>query len=80
MPGHDGKLPGQYAEFPAIDEKIDKCFEKDRTGGMLFLFTESGLARPTLNEERQWGDAPETFCTQPETRVDFFLFFLLVTL
>jgi hypothetical protein len=58
-----------------IDEKSNKYFAKDRIHGTFFLFAEFGLARRTPNEERQWGNPPETHCTQLETRVDFFYFF-----
>jgi hypothetical protein len=71
-PGHDGKLHGRYSEFPASDEKSTNALRKAEYVLCSSYSPDRAAPWPTLNEEKQMGKGRETFCTQLETRVDFF--------
>jgi hypothetical protein len=51
---------------------------KSEISATLFLLTRSRPRNRAPDEQERMRNAFETFCTQPETRVDFFIF-LLVT-
>jgi hypothetical protein len=61
--------------FPRSEPTQNKSFVETGIRGILFPFTGSAAPWPALNEERRMGKGCETFCTQLETRVDFFYFF-----